>query len=104
LPAILGEQIMQLDKFIKMVDGLDVFEKAVFYLGGLKELESGYWFKVITSKGINYIRSIGNHHIVILDENQNEIENLGRLGSNGELVLRLRWFYEGTRVRTITII
>lgn len=92
---------MEMKKFIDLHEKLDIFEKAVFYLGGVKELEGGYQLKILPQK--HYVRSIGRYHIVIEDAEEREVGDLGYVQTNKELVDKLRAFY-GNTIKTIILI
>ena len=92
---------MRMKNFIELQEKLSIFEKAVFYLAGVKELEEGYQLKILPQK--HYVRSIGNYHIVIEDSQEREVGDLGYVQDDKELVDKLRDFY-GNTVKTITLI
>jgi len=88
---------MELKDFIKSVDKMDIYE----------DLEKGYVFIAKNKSGKEYyIRSIGYDHVIVLDENDNEIYDMGYISNNEEFIQKLRKaFIEdlGENIRTITI-
>jgi len=81
----------------------NIFEEAVVFLAGIDELENGNELVVKTGKGRNYIKSIGHNHIVINDDDGDEIYDLGKMQSSEELIDTLTDIY-GNKVKNITVI
>jgi len=98
---------MELKDFMKMVDKMDIYEKAIAFLGTIEDLEKGYVFIAKNKNGKEYyIRSIGYNHVIISDENDNEIYDMGYISNNEEFIQKLRKaFIEdlGENIHTITI-
>ncbi|RLG11486.1 hypothetical protein DRN73_05310 [Candidatus Pacearchaeota archaeon] len=95
---------MEMKDFIKMHEKMDIFEKAIFYLASLNELEKGYRFCVKGQKEREYIRSIGYGHIIIENEYGEEIADLGQIHSSEELINILREYYKNRKVREISLV
>ena len=93
-----------MQKFIDICDKMNLAERALFFLGGLDDLEKGYRLILIQSrKKRYYLSSIGNCHFCVFDyETGDEVEDWGHCDKD-KLRANLNDFVKEHEIREISV-
>ena len=80
-----------------------MFDEAVIWLAGVEDLENGIFLRVYTKENGSFdVTSVGNHHIVITDDDWDE-HDLGYIHNNKEFVQALEDFFAEMEIEEITV-
>jgi len=93
-----------MQKFIDICGKMNLAERALFFLGGLDDLEKGYRLILIQSrKKRYYLASIGNYHLCVFDyETGKALEDWGCCDRN-KLQTNLNEFVKEYRIKEVSI-